>query len=77
MVDHNTYYKKQPRLTPYSVSMLVIFVAATLLIVYIALERSPWSSEADLALPLALDTQVEDELTAPDLEDPVAPEDGS
>lgn len=73
MVDHNTYYKKDPRLTPYSVSMLLIFVAATLLIVYIALERAPWNAESDFPPPLALDAQVGDELTAPDLEDPLEP----
>jgi hypothetical protein len=75
-VDHNTYYKRQPRLTPYSVSMLMIFVAATLLIVYIALERAPWNAENDVSAPLALEAQVEDELNAPGLEDPIAPADG-
>ena len=76
MVDHNTYYKKQPRLTPYSVSMLMIFVAATLLMVYIALDRAPWNAETDISLPLALDTQLDNGLTAPDLEDPLSPTDG-
>jgi len=77
MVDHDTYYKTQPRLTPYSVSMLMIFVAATLLMVYIALERAPWNTETDISPPLALETQVEGASTAPALEDPLSPTDGS
>ena len=77
MVDHDTYYKTQPRLTPYSVSLLMIFIAATVLIVYIALDRAPWNDESDIPLPLAAETQVEGASTAPDLEDPLGPVDGS
>ena len=76
MVDHNTYYKRQPRLTPYSASMLMVFVAATLLIVYIALERAPWNAENDVSPPLALEAQAEDELNTPDLEDATTPAEG-
>jgi len=76
MVDDSTYYKRQPRLTPYSESMLMIFVAATLLIVYIALERAPWNAENDVSPPLALEAQAEDELNAPDPEDATTPAEG-
>lgn len=77
MVDHDTYYKRQPRLTPYSVSMLMIFIAAGLLMVYIALERAPWNADNSFSLPLTLETQLGDSTAAPDADEPLGPADGS
>jgi len=63
MAKENAYYRSLPRLTPYSVIMLVIFAMATLLIVYLALWRAPWNAEDAWRLPVALDSQFEPILT--------------
>ena len=44
---------------------------------YIALDRAPWNAETDISLPLALETQLDDGLTTPDLEGTLSPSDGS
>jgi hypothetical protein len=57
MAEENAYYRSLPRLTPYSVIMLVIFVLAGLLTVYLALWRAPWDAENNWRLPVAFESR--------------------